>query len=552
MISAVLRIARDLCRAAIPLAAFALPLGGHVLAAPTQMQTAPAPGSAIELAPVVVDGDVLFRVRGITSFPAQQRAAGIAARIESVARDKSFPVSELRVVDLDDRSMILAGERRIVALLDADAQAEQVDRRQHLAELYSVSIADTITRYRYERSGAYLRAQAVRAVIVLGVLAALLYAMRWLFNVTGRFIERRVDSRLKALEARSFQLLSADELKSAWQNGVRAVHVLIAFVLVFAFVDYVLSLFPWTRLVAREVVALLVDPLKTMWHGIVNALPGLAFIVILFVVTRYVLRLVWLFFGGIATGRIRPSGFDREWAWPTYRLARLGIAAFAVVIAYPYIPGSSTDAFKGVSIFIGLLMSLGAASMVANSLAGYTLVYRRAFRVGDRIRVGDVVGDVVAMRQQVTQLRTPKNEEVTIPSSMILNSSVVNYSALAREGGLILHTTVGIGYETPWRQVEAMLIEAAGRTQGLKQDPPPFVLQTSLGDFCVTYEINAYCDRPQDVALLYSELHRNILDVFNEHSVQIMTPAYVADTVQPKVVAKDQWYAAPAQPPPAK
>jgi len=187
--------------------------------------------------------------------------------------------------------------------------------------------------------------------------------------------------------------------------------------------------------------------------------------------------------------------------------------------------------------------------MVANSLAGYTLIYRRAFKVGDRIKVGDVVGDVVEMRQQVTHLRTPKNEEVTIPSSMILNSHVVNYSSLASENGLILHTAVGIGYETPWRQVEAMLIEAANRTKGLKREPPPFVLQTDLGDFAVTYEINAYCEKPQEMARLYTALRRNILDVFNEHGVQIMTPNYVADTQQPKVVPNEQWYAAPASPP---
>jgi small-conductance mechanosensitive channel len=172
--------------------------------------------------------------------------------------------------------------------------------------------------------------------------------------------------------------------------------------------------------------------------------------------------------------------------------------------------------------------------------------------VGDRIRVGDVLGDVVAMRQQVTLLRTPKNEEVIIPSSMILSSHVINYSSLAREKGLILHTTVGIGYETPWRQVEAMLIEAANRAEGLLREPPPFVLQKSLGDFCVTYEINVYCDRPQEMAKLYTALHRNILDVFNEHGVQIMTPAYEGDPEQPKVVPKEQWYAAPAKAPGAK
>jgi small-conductance mechanosensitive channel len=184
--------------------------------------------------------------------------------------------------------------------------------------------------------------------------------------------------------------------------------------------------------------------------------------------------------------------------------------------------------------------------MVANALAGYALIYRRAFKVGDRIKVGDVVGDVIAMRQQVTHLRTPKNEEVTIPSSMLLNSQVTNYSTLAREQGLILHATVSIGYEIPWQQVEAMLIEAANRTPDLLREPPPFVLQTALGDFAVTHEINVYCDRPQEMARLYTALRRNILDVFNEYGVQIMTPAYEGDPAVPKVVPKDQWFRAPA------
>ena len=353
-------------------------------------------------------------------------------------------------------------------------------------------------------------------------------------------------------EAKSFQLFSVEDLKSAWQGTLRALYVLTAFVVILACADYVLSLFPWSRSVALGGVELLIDPLRTIWNGVINATPGLIFIAILVVVTRYVLRLIRLFFSGIAYGTIRPAGFDQDWAWPTYRLLRFAVIAFALVIAYPYIPGSNSEAFKGVSIFIGVLMSLGASSMVANSLAGYTLIYRRAFRPGDRIKVGDTVGDVVAMRQQVTHLRTPKNEEVTIPSSTILNSHVVNYSALAREGGLILHTTVGIGYETSWRQVEAMLIDAANRTEGLLREPSPFVLQKNLGDFCVTYEINAYCDRPQHMEQLYSSLHRNILDVFNEHGVQIMTPNYVADSEQPKVVPKEQWYPAPAKLPPTK
>jgi len=254
-----------------------------------------------------------------------------------------------------------------------------------------------------------------------------------------------------------------------------------------------------------------------------------------------------LYFSGLEHGTIALAGFDREWALPTYKIARWLIIAFALVVAYPYIPGSGSEAFKGVSIFLGVVISLGSSSVIANLIAGYAMIYRRAFKVGDRILVKDLTGDVTDIRLMVTHLRTVKNEEIVVPNSEILNSYVINYSTLARSRGLILHTTVGIGYETPWRQVEAMLRLAAERTPGLLKEPAPFVLQKSLGDFAVTYELNAYCDDPTRMAPLYTSIHQNVLDVFNEHGVQIMTPAYEGDPDVPKVVRKDQWYLAPAK-----
>lgn len=522
---------------------------GVAVAEPQREVTQLSPVEAIDMAPVVVDGITLFNLRGISSFPAKTRAAAVSDRIKVIARDPSVTVSDLRIVVAEDRSNILAGGQNIVSVFDVDAEAEQMNTRQVMAEIMQNRIATSIKRYRHERSSSYLLPQALKAAVALTLLAASILAMRWLFRWIDRVLERRLQARLKKLEAKSYRLLSAEELKSAWLGALGSLQLLIILVLIVVGVESALGLFPWTRWFAMETVTLLIRPLAHMWGGIVNALPGLAFIAILFFVARYVLRLGQLFFSGVAYGTIRPRGFEQDWAWPTYRLVRMMVIAFAIIIAYPYIPGSDSAAFKGVSLFAGLLMSLGATSIVANSLAGYMLIYRRAFRVGDRIKVGDVVGDVVEMRQQLTHLRTPKSEEVTIPSSVILNSNVINYSARARQGGIILHTTVGIGYETPWRQVEAMLIEAANRTEGLLPQPSPFVLQSSLGDFCVTYEINAYCDQPQQMPQIYTKLHRNILDIFNEYGVQIMTPNYVADAATPKVVPPEQWHLAPATPP---
>jgi small-conductance mechanosensitive channel len=218
-------------------------------------------------------------------------------------------------------------------------------------------------------------------------------------------------------------------------------------------------------------------------------------------------------------------------------------------VAYPYVPGSQSDAFKGISLFLGLIVSIGSSSIIANIIAGYSLAYRRPFKIGDRVKINDTVGDVMEMRILVARLRSLKNEEIVIPSTSILNGEVTNYSTLAAEQGLILHTTVGIGYETPWRQVEAMLKLAADRTPGLLREPAPYVLQKSLGDFAVNYELNVHCDDPKQMMPLYSALHRSILDVFNEYGVAIMTPAYESDPEEPKLVPRDRWYAEPAAPP---
>jgi small-conductance mechanosensitive channel len=323
---------------------------------------------------------------------------------------------------------------------------------------------------------------------------------------------------------------------------------LVLLVLGYIYLHYTLGLYPWTRPLAARLLTIFLDPLGSMGRGIIESLPGLAFVAVLVIVTRYVLKLARLYFESVDRGTITLVRFDRDWALPTYKIARLLIIALAAVVAYPYIPGSSSEAFKGISIFLGVVFSLGSSSVIANMMAGYAMIYRRAFKVGDRICIDNITGDVTEKRLMVTHLRTIKNEEVVVPNSTIINSSIINYSTLATSGGLILHTTVSIGYGTPWRQVEAMLLLAAARTPGLLEEPAPFVLQKSLGDFAVTYELNVYCDNAQAMGRLYTAMHQNVLDVFNEHGVQIMTPAYEGDPEVPKVVPKDRWYLSPAKP----
>jgi small-conductance mechanosensitive channel len=498
-------------------------------------------------APVVIDGRSLFRVRGTSSFPAERRAAGIAARIKAVADDRTVSPDAVHGVETEIGTAIFGGRARVMVVLDADARLESLERKT-LAELLVGTMREAVASYRQARTREALLRSAAYAAVATVLLAALVTLVVWVSRWTEKVLEATYRQRVQSVGIQSFQLVRAEQIWVALHRAVVVARALIILALAFVYLQYVLGVFPWTRGFSGQLLGLVLDPLATMGWGIVNIVPNLFFLTILLLITRYLLKVISMFFAAVGRGEVALSGFEQEWADPTYKLLRVAVVALALVVAYPYIPGSGSEAFKGISIFIGIVFSLGSSSTIANIIAGYTMTYRRAFRMGDRVKISGVTGDVVEMRLQVTHLRTIKNEEVIIPNSTILNNEVVNYTSLARTRGLILHTTVGIGYETPWRQVEAMLLLAADRTAEIKREPAPFVRQLALGDFAVTYEINVYCENAQAMSRIYTALHEHILDVFNEHGVQIMTPAYEGDPEQPKVVPKEQWFSAPARP----
>jgi small-conductance mechanosensitive channel len=508
--------------------------------------SATVPKAEIATAPVEIDGNILFRVRGVSAYPAEKRAAAIKDRILGFARDPEFRTDMLQTLESEGATKIMAGDQPIVSVLDADAKIEDV-RRQELARAIAHRISEAIEDYRRNRSPEMLLQYGLYSVAATVVLALSLILVTWLARRLDTLMERRLHRHIHALGIQSFEIVRAERLWAALRGVLHAGRGLAIFVIFLAYLHYVLALLPWTRYFAGHLLAYVIDPLATMGQAIVTDIPDLIFLAILIVIVRYGLKLMRFFFDSVASGSVTLAGFQPEWARPTYKIARVAVIAFALVVAYPYIPGSQSAAFKGISIFLGVVFSLGSSSIIANTIAGYALIYRRAFKLGDRVKINDMIGDVMEMRVQVTHLRSLKNEEVIIPNSLILSSQVVNYSSLARKQGLILHTTVGIGYETPWRQVEAMLLMAAERTPGLLKEPRPFILQQSLGDFAINYELNVYCDDASAMMALYTMLHRDILDVFNEYGVQIMTPAYEYDPEQPKVVPRAQWYAAPAQ-----
>ena len=514
---------------------------------PAAAQTPGTDEDAETTAPVVLDGYTLFQVRGARSYPAERRAGEIADRIARIAADRRISVDSLIVRETPVASLVVAEDRLLVGVLDADAELEGITR-QVVAEAYRRRIGEAIRQFRHEREPAVLWTGVQRALVATLALAVAL----WL-GVRARrrmlaLLERRYRQRIHDFQVKSIPLVRAEQL---WRLGNRLltiVAVLLVATALYFYLEYVLVLFPWTRALGFGLTAMLLLPVSTLVQGLLHYVPNIIFLVVLGIVTRWLLAFIHVIFRQLADGSLTLSGFEPEWAVPTERIVRLLVFGFALVVAYPYIPGSDTEAFKGLSIMFGLLFSIGSSSVIGNLVAGQSLAFRRAFRVGDRIRVGDHVGEVTKTSLLTTFLRSAKNEQIVVPNSVVLNAEVINYSTLARAGGVIVHTSVGIGYETPWRQVEAMLLEAAARTPGLLREPQPFVLQRGLGDFAITYEINAYTDDALAMLRLASALHRNILDIFNEYGVQIMTPAYEGDPDAPKLVPREQWFTAPARP----
>ena len=513
---------------------------------PSLVDAQPAPDSA----PVTIDGVELFRVAGSASLPSAERARNVSARIIAAADDPGIAPAAITTQPSEGRIDIVAGNRHLVAVVAPDASLEGLSLAD-AALLRATRIKEALTRYRADRSTDSIAQALLATTIAAAIAALLLLAVIRGFRLAFDTLERRYRSRVHSVTIQSFEVVRADSIWRGVKSALGTLRFLFIVAIVYALLAFALREFPWTRGVAEQLVQIVVEPLASMGMAVLRYVPKLAFLVVLVVIIRYALKLLRLFFDAVHAGRVPLRSFDAEWARPTYQIVRIAIILLALVIAYPYLPGSGSAAFQGLSIFAGLMLSLGASSAMASIIAGYTVTYRRAFRVGDRITVGEFTGEVTEVRLMVTHLRTTKNEEVVVPNSVVLQSHVVNYSKLARTHGLILHTTVSIGYEIPWRQVEAMLLLAAERTGSLLSQPQPFVLEKSLGDFAVTYELNVCVETAAGMPERYATLHRNVLDVFNEYGVQIMTPAYEGDPPEPKLVPQERWFSAPAAKTPA-
>jgi small-conductance mechanosensitive channel len=478
--------------------------------------------------PVEIDGKpILLIYAPIAGFTPSDRASAIQQRIIGLSRNTNIAIEAIHADDRGTWTEILAGNHRIMGITEADAKAAERPRVE-LAEEYTEVLRLVVKQYREDHTWRrYWRGivYAALASVCLVVLLVLLF-----------FVRRRAGSRIERWLARReaegapvpVALRLRRYLGPPFSALFRTLFWIIVLALLQSYLAVVLRFFPSTRYTSYRITNLLFSEFAAFGKSCLGYIPNLLLILCICLVTSYLIKVNKYIFQEISNQRVTIRGFYPDWAEPTAKLTRTLILAAAAIVVFPYLPGSESPAFKGISVFLGVLLSLGSTSAVAHAVAGTILTYMRAFQVGDFVRIGNDVGEVIEKTLLVTRICTQKKEVVTIPNGTVLGGVVVNYSAEARQKGVIFHTTVTIGYNAPWRQVHELLISAALATEDVLWDPAPFVVQTALNDFYVGYELNASTVNPKNMQNIYSRLHQNIQDKFNEAGVEINSPHYTS------------------------
>ncbi|MDZ4836803.1 MAG: mechanosensitive ion channel family protein [Candidatus Melainabacteria bacterium] len=481
-------------------------------------------------APVVVAGETIFNIFvRLGGYTPELRVESILNRIAELEKEPNLAekVEQITTQENDYSTDIVAGDLTIMTVTSLDAKAAGASSRQALAQTYASKLKQALTKDIEKHSTKNRLISLGLTAVFTVMLLALLGATGWLFPRSYAVVASWRGKHIRSLKIQQARLLSQETLTDVVVGMLRIVRVFTVIILVFVYTTLVLSLFPETSHLAGELVNYFTEPFaKIIWPAILGYLPNIAFQLVISFITYYVISFTHFFFREVERGNITVDGFDPQWAESTYKIVRFLIITFAFVLIFPYLPGSGSPAFQQVSLFMGVLLSLGSTGAISHVVAGVFLTYTGAFKIGDRVKIADTVGDVVEKTLLATRIRTIKQEYITIPNALVLGSHIINYSSSAGHAGLILHTTVTIGYDVPWKTVHQLLIDAALATELILPAPLPFVLQTSLDDFFVSYQVNAHTASPHLMAVIYSELHQNIQNKFNEGGVEIMSPHY--------------------------
>ena len=509
------------------------------------------PAAAEESAQVVVGGREIATLRArLLGYSPKERAASASGRIRSVLEAGGEGVATVR--DSPEGKLLQLDGKGVFALVPEDVNKLTEETLEGEADRARAALA-LVAKEDHERHD--VRRLLIALATALGVTAVawgLLVLIGRLRRWVGRTLDERVSRRLESVKLGGAEELAREPLLYTLRQVNRVVAILLEVLVVLLWLGVVLRRFPQTRVVGEQFARFLLNAVVTVGSGLLGSVPDLLVVIAIFIVTRFIAKGFDVFFRRIEKGTIQVAWVEPDIASPTRRIVVAVVWIFALVMAYPYLPGSKSEAFKGISVLIGLMVSLGATGAVGQAASGMMLLYSRSLRAGEWVRIGEHEGIVTSVGMFATRLRTGFGEEIVLPNSVVVGTTMLNYSRLGGGHGVLVATGVTIGYSEPWRQVEALLLLAADRTPEIRKDPPPFVVQRALSDFYIDYRLYAYTDEVAARLRVLGVLHANIQDAFNEFGVQIMSPHYLGDPALPAVVPKEKWHAAPARGPGAE
>lgn len=477
--------------------------------------------------PVILNNKVLFVFKNaVGPITAKKRAHDTSEKLEKIAKDYSLQLDKITVLTYDEGMFVQLGEISILFITSLDAKNNKTTKLE-LANQYIASIKKGITDYRKDYSFNNILMGLLYTFIATLFLIGTFRFIIFVIKNLSTFIENRYEAGyIQSLHFQKFQILSSRKILLSLKLFINIVLILLLLLIIGIYLSVVLSFFPWTASQSGQFLSQTHHIVSTIISALVSYLPSLLMILVILTISLFIIKFLKVIFSEIKKGTIEFTWFYPDWADTTKNLLTILVVCFTVALVYPYLPGSDTKIFKGVSILIGVLFSIGSTSALANIISGIILTYTRAFLIGERVEITGYKGDVVAKTLFVTRLKTFKNEIVSIPNSKVISSEIKNFNTLGKQGDLILYTEITIGYDVPWQKVHQLLINAALETTNIIREKTPYVLQKSLNDFTITYEINVFTDKPEFMPLIYSELHQNIQNKFNEAGVEIMSPTF--------------------------
>ena len=478
--------------------------------------------------PLVIDGDTLLIIyTSLGGDDPAHRVESVARKVTQIGKSLKLTTDSMHIFVSEYTDDVMCGEVVIVRVSDLDGLWNGMSRRD-LAEEYLRILSVEIERLHADYG---LKAKLTG----LGWAVFLIVVQVVFFMLTARFIRylRRkiaegVNGRMKPLIIKGYELMNVPQQKRILLVLTRVLQIFLVLLQLFISLPLLFSIFPETEKFTWNMINYVWSPLRDMVVSIVRYFPNLVKIFVIIYVVRWVLKGLHHISDEIAVGHLKIDRFYQDWAQPTYHIIRIFVIAFTLVVIWPLLPGSESGVFKGVSIFVAALFSLGSTTTIGNLISGIIITYMRPFLVGDFVRIGEQEGEVIEKNAFITRLRDIKGNLVTVPNNSILSQQTVNYTAAARDGkGSIVHSTFTFTYHVPRETVEAYLLEGAARCQLLEKNPKPFVLYTALEDFYTQYEINGYTKETARLFAVYSELHRHIIDVFHEHNLDPTSSHFV-------------------------